>query len=347
MFGAAGGINVLYLGGDSIGSTSAHRANAIRRLGYTVLVLNPWCLIPRFNKILAWFHYRTAYRMLQRCLRLAFQHTLAESGFKPSIIWVNSGELLGLSILKWLQSQYNCPLVLYCNDDPTGPRDWNRFASLRRVMPLYDLCICPRQVNEIEWLALGASKVLRVWMSYDEVYHGMARTLDFPAPEVGFIGTNIPADDRDEFLFHLLKSGIPLSLFGANWHRSKHWGQLRPYWHGSSLENNAYADQLSNVAMCLGLLSHQNRDLHTQRTLEVPAAGGVLLAERSSEHQLLFEESVEALYWETVTDCSQLAQHMLGCFLELSAIRKAGHQRLVEIGVGNEDVVSHALAALA
>lgn len=339
--------NILYFGDDSIGSTSFHRAAAIRRLGHRVTVVNPRGLLPRFGRLLSWFHYRTAYKTLQ--LRLQCEMAAALSGLRqrPSLIWVNSGEYFGPSILRWLRSEFNCPLALYCNDDPTGPRDWNRFALLRTALPFYDLCICPRQVNELELLSLGAKKLLRVWLSYDEVIHFAAKPSAFLKSELCFIGTNIPAERRDLFLVNMLDAGIPLSIYGGNWHRSRYWPMLRQNFDGSSLVNEDYAAQLSKVAMCLGLLSHRNRDLHTRRTMEIPAAGSVLLAERSSEHQLLFEEGVEALYWQTATDCTQLSQYMLASESDLSRIRTAGHQRLAEFGIGNEDVVRQSLLALA
>ena len=339
--------DILYFGDDSIGSTSSHRAAAIRRLGHRVTVVNPLNLLPHYGKHHSWFHYRTGYITLQQRLHRALAQVLSGLGIRPSVIWVNSGELFGSSILSWLQSQFSCPLVLYCNDDPTGLRDWNRFRSLRGSLPLYDLCICLRQSNELEWLALGVKKVLRVWMSYDEIVHFAAEHSVKPELKVSFIGTNIPAENRDRFIVDLLNAGIPFSLYGSNWNRSKHWNRLRPHWRGSSLSNESYSAQLAKVAMCIGLLSHRNRDLHTRRTMEVPAAGGVLLAERSSEHQLFFEEGFEALYWNTSTGCAELAHHMLSNESGLSALRSAGHQRLAEAGVGNEDVVCQALAALA
>jgi len=341
------GCDILYFGDDSIGSTSSHRAAAIRRLGHRVTAVNPRGLLPHSCRLLSWYHYRTAYLALQHHLQHELARVLSELRIQPSVIWVNSGEFFGPSILRWLRTKLYCPVILYCNDDPTGPRDWNRFRSLRSSLPFYDLCICLRQVNELEWLALGAKRVLRVWMSYDEDVHVAAKEPAKLDLELGFIGTNIPAENRDKFLVHLLKAGIPLSIFGGNWNRSKHWNRLRSHCRDRSLVNESYSAQLAKIALCLGLLSHRNRDLHTRRTIEVPAVGGVLLAERSSEHRLLFEEGVEALYWKNATDCAELARHMLSRQSGLAAIRTDGHQRLTEAGVGNEDVVRQALAAIA
>ncbi len=339
-------MRILYFGSFSPGSTSAHRAAALERLGHQVVAIDPARLIPRRGRLRAWLDYRTGYRLWQKYLHSALRQKLVLLQPNPTVVWVTSGELLGSSILLWLRSLYACPFVLYCNDDPSGPRDWNRFASLRAAIPLYDLCVCFRDVNTPEWLSLGAQNVLRLWMSFDEKIHLNDHPLAEVKAELSFIGTNIPAEHRDRFLLQLLEAEVPLSIHGARWQKSQYWSQLRAFCHQGFAVDAGYTALLSQAALCLGLLSHRNRDLHTQRSLEAPAASGVLLAERTSEHQLLYEEGVEALFWQTPQECVRIAKQLLGSKSELSSVRQAGHQRVAELGVGNEDTCRQVLAAL-
>ncbi len=337
---------ILYLGDDSAGSTSGHRVAALRRLGHEVIPVDPRSLFSSGSRVKQWLDYRTGYRLIQCKLLAALQCRILELSLCPTLIWVNSGELLGSEILAWLRLAFNCPLVLYCNDDPSGPRDWLRFASLRHALPLYDLCICCREVNELEWLALGASRVLRVWMSYDELIHYVNDSTCSPCLIVSFAGTNIPNEHRDRFLLALLRCGVPLSLQGSNWQRSPVWSHLKPCYSDQALRDRAYASYLRKHALSLGLLSHGNRDLHTRRSAEVPAAGGVLLAERSSEHQLLFEEGVEAFFWDSTDECASVAKKALVNPATLGSVRKAGHELVGAAGMGNEDICQHVLAML-
>ena len=92
------------------------------------------------------------------------------------------------------------------------------------------------------------------------------------------------------------------------------------------------------ASICLGFLSHQNRDLHTRRSVEIPACGGLLCAERTSEHQLLYEEGVEALFWDTAEECAKKCKKILADSQLNHSVRSASSRRIREMGVGNEDI---------
>lgn len=339
-------LRILYLGTLSPGSTSAHRSAALERLGHEVVALDPASLIPHRSKFRAWLDYRTGFRLWQKYLHSALRQHLLLLQPDPMVVWVDSGELFGPFILCWLRTLYSCPFILYNVDDPSGSRDWNRFSSLREALNLYDLCVCVRDINVLELLALGAQKVQFVWRSYDETIHSIDKPPFQVSSEISFVGTNIPAENRDRFLLQLLEAEIPLSIHGARWQRSKYWSQLRPFCQQAFAVDSGYTALLSQSAFCLGLLSHRNRDLHTQRSLEATAASSVLLAERTSEHQLLYEEGVEALFWQTPQECACVAKRTLGNNGGLASVRHSGHQRVVQLGVGNEDICRQILSAL-
>jgi|694.fasta_scaffold05234_6 hypothetical protein len=339
-------MNIVTFGSLKPGSTVAHRALSLQRLGHNVSSLNCDDFIGHHGRFGSWLHYRTGYRLLQQRLLKRLHNYFTSRVQDTDILWIDSGQYLGPSVLTYLRSLLNCPIILYCNDDPTGPRDWLRFASLRMSIPYYDLCVCRRETNHLEWLALGARKVLRVWMSYDEDIHLLQDSFVTPTAELLFIGTNITTEKRGSFLTALIRAHIPLAIYGNRWHRSRYWSTLRPFVFGSSLADRSYSSRISQSLLSLGMLSSHNRDLHTRRSVEVPASGGTLLAERTSEHKLLYEENYEALLWSGLDECINVCKYYLSHPLELESIRASGYRKVTSLGVGNDDICRQVLSSI-
>jgi len=339
--------SILYLG-SSEPSTSLHRANALRRLGCQVTLLDPEALIGSRQRWQAFLDYRTGYQMLQHRMLRVIKSSIIEVKTIPDLIWIDSGELIGPSVLRWLTTYYSCPTVLYNVDDPTGSRDAKRFKSLKASLPLYSLCVFIRGETALEALALGAKRVLTVHRSYDEIDHSppLAALPPSGKSRVSFIGTLIPGEDRDNFVLELINAGLPLTIIGNRWQRSRHWPKLQSFHQGQARSGSAYAEALGSATLTLGLLSHENRDLITTRSLETPACGGLLCAERTSEHQLLYEQNHEAVMWSSTKECIDQCFSLLAETQRNSRIRDAGLHKVRSLGVGNEDICRQILAFL-
>lgn len=339
---------VLYLGDDSLHSTSLHRANALRSIGCTVDVVNPYLFLPPLSLWQQWLNYRTGYRLFQNYILRKISQYFQPPYNSYDLLWVNGGELFGPRLLSWFKKSFNSPILLYQNDDPTGTRDGARFGSLRSSLPFYDFCVLVRPETALESLAYGSPKTLRVLMSFDEEVHTCHQTSASInlSPSVAFVGSLIPGEGRDQFLHNLIKAGIPLEIRGNNWNRSNLLPLLKSFFVGPGVTGHDYAHVLQSATACIGLLSHQNRDLHTRRSVEIPACGGVLCAERTSEHQLLFEEGIEAVFWDCADECASACNAFLSDSQLTSLIRSSGSKRVHEIGVGNEDICRQILSSI-
>lgn len=336
--------NILYIGENNVKSTSAHRANALKRLGNNLNILNPYHLIPN-NFFLKKFHYYTGYSFLQSKVYSWLKMSLLEVK-DCDLIWVNSGELLGEKCLKFLKIK-NVPIILYNNDDPTGGRDGNRFLSLLKAIPYYDLCVVMRKINVYEFEKLGAKKVLRVQMSYDEVAHKNIGKIPIKfCSEIAFIGTWMRNEKRDEFLMVLINNNLPVSIWGNRWEKSLYWEKLKPYYRGKALEGQDYVSAIQGAKICLGLLSKGNRDLHTTRSLEIPYAKGLLCAERTSEHLEMYKDGIEAVFWDDVEECIIKCKDLLQNTTKIEAIKENGFQRVLSNKKGNEDMCAKILEYL-
>lgn len=339
-------MNILYLGPTSLVTTSGHRADALQRLGHTVVGVNISSDLA-FKKLEAKLHYISGYRFIQKTILDALRDSLLELSLTPDLIWVDSGEYFGPPILSWLKARFQVPICLYNVDDPTGPRDACRFYTLKRSFPFYSLCVFVRQESSLEALALGAKKVVTVSRSFDEVAHletGLNSCVNDVVDSLSFLGTNIPGEKRDIFLVHLLRCGVPLRIVGNMYERSRLWDEIKSFHHKAAIGSD-YVSLIQSSIACLGLLSHLNRDLITTRSLEIPACSGILCAEYSSEHQLLYENQVEAVFWNQPSDIPRLMRRLVNPEVR-SSLRAASRARILETGFGNEDICRYILSLL-
>ncbi len=332
---------MLYLGPAS--GTSLDRARAFERLGHHVELIDPRSLLPAT----VWvdrFTWKLGGDWFGPLLTGALRRRLAGRAF--DLCHVDGGEWVTPGVIALLRGHARA-IVNYNVDDPTGPRDGPRFRAYRRSVSHYDVCAVVRPENIDEARALGARHVLHVFRSADEVNHApRALTEEDRArwgSDVLFLGTWFP--ERGPFLRDLVRRGVPLTIRGSNWHRAPEWRDLQPHWRGSGIFGDDYAKAIQCATVCLGLLSKGNRDLHTQRSLEIPALGGLLCAERTTEHSQIYDEGSEAVFWEGTDECAAVCSAMLADRARRDAIAAAGHVRVAKNGHFNEPTMQRIVDA--
>jgi spore maturation protein CgeB len=340
---------ILYFGNTDESATSSHRANALERIGHHVITYDPYRKFKSHfkSKWLEFIHSRTGYIFLQPLInKWVKQITKLSIKKRVDAIWVDGGEYLGLNSLKSLK-QLDCPIILYNVDDPTGKRDGRKFATLRKNISKYNLCALMRDINISEYKAKGANDFIRVYRSYDEIQHRPYQNIEDISPEfrsdVAFIGTWMRHEKRDYFLLELLNKGLNITIWGDRWEKSPYWENLKSHYRGQSLSGRDYVSAIQGSKICIGLLSKGNRDLHTQRSLEIPFAGGLLCAERTVEHLYLYNEGKEAVFWSNSEECAAICKHLLLDSENRENIRLAGMKKVRELKVGNEDVCRNIL----
>lgn len=185
-----------------------------------------------------------------------------------------------------------CPgiKVHYHPDDSSNV--YNRSAVYDEAEAHYDLHVTTKRVNVEELRSRGVREVLWVPCAYDRDWH-------WPVPHrqkyvVGFIGTR--RSDRADLVRAVAhRWRKQFLLVGAKWRREPTLLRL------ATVAGPQYAADLaltvSAAPVQLGLLNSDNRDQHTCRSYEVPASGGVLIAERTIEHTEMLEDGIEALFF--------------------------------------------------
>lgn len=335
-------LDVLYLGAAA--GTSLDRAQAYRRLGHQVTAIDPRALLPRGSWVdrVIW---RLGGALMAPWLMPALSRTLAGRMF--DLCHVDNGECISPPVIALLRR--HCGAVINYNiDDPFGARDHRRFSAYRTAVPHYDLLVVVREPNVAEARRLGARHVMLVHRSADERTHA-PRPLTEAArsrwsSEVLFLGTWMP--ERGPFLAELIGLGVPLTIRGSGWERAAEWPALAPHFAGAGIYGDDYALAIQCARVNLGLLSKGNRDLHTTRSLEIPALGGLLCAERTTEHEAMYRDGVEAVFWSDAEECAFRCQELLANEPRRAAIAEAGARRVRANGHFNEPTLNAIVQAL-
>jgi spore maturation protein CgeB len=334
-------LTVLYLG--PISGTCLDRANALRRLGHEVEHVDLRRLLPKTRWVdqITW---RIGGNLVAPLLMRNLAAELANKQY--DLCYVDGGEWVTPKVIALLRMHAK-KIINYNIDDPLGARDGARFKAFRQSLPFYDLSAVVRQENVAEAEVLGAKKVVRVYRSADEVTHARREITEKDHQiwdsEVLFLGTWFL--ERGPFLLGLIQLGVPLTIRGPNWHKASEWPQLKNYYKGGTVVGDEYAKAIQCAKVNLGLLSKENRDLHTTRSLEIPALGGLLCAERTNEHLGMYAEGKEALFWKDVEECAAMCRLALSDESQRQAIANAGALRVKNNGHYNETILTKILNA--
>jgi len=289
---------ILYVGPLLADSTTIQRLHALQAFGYEISTVTT--AKPAAHQRLSLFA-RVRNRFLGKRDRTgANGRILSELRTTPfDLLWIDKGLTVHPQTLQNVRrTQPSCLIVGFSPDDMMNPRNQSR--CFLRGLRLYDWYITNKSYNVAELKALGCPRVVFMDNGFDPATH---RPMPVSAEErkrfggaVGFIGQWEP--HRAGSLRALAQAGVPVRVWGYTWERMKNVPdgltlENRPLW------GDDYAKAICAFDINLCFLRKCNRDLQTTRSVEIPACGAFMLAERTVEHLRLFREGVEAEFFSS------------------------------------------------
>ena len=332
-------LEILYVGPNE--GTSRQRFEALRRLGHSVLMVDPFDAVSSNRYVRSWIFHTGALG----CERSVQSFVTASVGDKRfDLALVDSGELIGPALVEQLRGRAGT-VVNFNQDNPYVAG--RRFRLFRKALSFYDLIVTSRDSSVQAARAAGARNVLRVTLAADEVVH---RPRELSAgdravfsSDVVFAGTWMP--ERGPFFRKLVECGVPLRIFGPRWNRSREFAVLKPYTHVAPLGDEEYVKAIAGAKIALGLVSKANLDFHTTRSLEIPAIGTLFCAQRTPDHVALYRDGEEAVFWDSPEECARLCLDLLRDPERISRIASAGHRRAHLNRNFNEDLLTQIIDA--
>jgi spore maturation protein CgeB len=267
---------------------------------------------------------------------------------KPQLVWIDKGLCVTPRTLRAIRILQPVAQIVHYSPDDMGGRH-NQSRQYLDSVPLYDLHVTTKSFNVAEVKRWGARAVIFLNNAYSSDLH---RPLDISAEDrlafggdVGFVGAF--EKDRAEALRFLASRGLRVRIWGGGWEGwARRNGDPNMRVEGRWLWGQEYVKALCSFEINLGFLRKLNRDLQTTRSVEIPACGGFMLAERTAEHRQLFTEGVEAEFFTTKDELLEKCCYYLAHSEEKARIAAAGRARCVQSGYSYERQVEAVLDQL-
>ncbi len=277
----------------------------------------------------------------------------AAKRFPADLIWIEKGNMIGPSTLAKLRTlRPQAIIASYSEDDMFNPI--NRTRAYTAGLHHYDVVFTTKSFNtdpgELPSLgARGARRCVMVDKAYDPLQHHPLILTDAERDELsadaGFIGSYAP--ERGEAVRFLAENGVSVRVWGNGWQRfTDAHPNLRI--ECRALVNTPgdlhYTKGVRATRINLGFLRKINRDRQTDRSVEIPACGGFMLAEQSDEHGRLFDDGREAVFFQSDNEMLEKTRYYLEHEDERQIIAAAGYRRCVDGGYSHAERMRFMLA---
>jgi spore maturation protein CgeB len=264
------------------------------------------------------------------------------------IVWIDKGLTITRDTLLYIKRRSpETKIVSYTGD--TMSLRHNQSQDYLECIAHYDCHITTKSYILEDMRKLGAKHVRFVNNGYDSVFYyprelSPADMVSF-GEDVGFIG--MWEKERCESILFLARNGIRVRVFGGGrWKKYKNYHpNLTVTTHGLYSEDYPKALQSFKISLCF--LRKMNFDRQTNRTMEIPACGGFMLAERTDEHSAMFEEGKEAAFFSSDEELLEKCRYYLTHEEERKKIALAGTERCKKSGYSNEEMIKRILQQIA
>jgi len=250
---------------------------------------------------------------------------------RPDILWIEKGNTIYPRTLRTIAILAPSTKIVSLTEDDMFAlhnRSWFYAFGLKHYSVVLTTKSYNKNCNELP--RLGAKKVVFFDNAYDIHEH---RPLPVTADDkkalggdVVFIGTY--EKQRANSMLHLANNGIAIRVWGNGW---KHLSGKHPNMliEGRPLYGDSYVKSICSSRISLCFLRKSNRDQQTHRSMEIPACGGFMLAERTEEHLRLFKEGVEAEYFGSDAELLDKIKYYLANEQRRHTIAENGKQRCI------------------
>ena len=336
---------LIFLSNHEVGSTCFHRYDAIESHFFRSYHVDNYKLYS-YKRIYSYYDY-VCFKLFRWSLNNIYADYFVKKSIrkilevhknKSIVIWSEKTVRISPSVLIDIRKVNPKVLMFHYSLDDV----YQKHHLTRRYIssvPIYDFHITTKSFNINELYELGARRVLRISNSFSERIHSAPisnRKCDY---DVVFGGEF--EKERADTLYNVSTSLPDKSfyIFGSKrWSRYVQENSSNVTIITQPFYGRSYSENLKCGSVALIFLRKENRDLQTQRSVEIPAMRIPFLAEFSTEHQELYGEDSLFCLFKTDDDLVNKLKYVLDNYDEC-AIRYDRIFKKIATGNTHEKVI--------
>lgn len=215
--------------------------------------------------------------------------------FRPLLSLVVRGDALRPESVEHLQRSSSLGCACVFQDSPFALLGKNAYG-LYNTFAAYDIVYSFSRALVPVFYQLGASDVRWLPFAADVEMSECKRNDMVRERTLSYFGTWGPLQER--WLRPLMRHG--LEIYGDGWgHLDKH-DELRRAWRNGEGRGWDMFGKISVSRVVVNLIRAEHGCGHSMKTFEIPAAGGLMVTNRTEEQELFFEDGVSCLFFDTL-----------------------------------------------
>ena len=243
------------------------------------------------------------------------------------VIWSDKAINVRPRILRRIRQQFpKVKLVFASGDNMTVPAFRNK--AFLETLPLFDVVITMKSGTESDLENLGARLAVYIPKSFDKRWVSLLRTRQ-PRFDVSFIGSF--EYERSRSLIALAESGLSVNVWGNGWGRLVG-EQPNLKIHNKPVYYKEMIEKIEETKINLCFLRKLAQDKSTNRTFEIPACAGFMLAESTHEQKAFFPAGEAAEYFHTDAELVEKCNYFLANDDRRLTVAARGHQLCLSSG---------------
>lgn len=329
---------------NGVSNTCLHRNWALKKFGKVKEIDSTLSKNFFLYRVINFFfsRFNLPIRFPSRELNATVQSAVVDA--KYDVVWIDKGVFISAYTIKFIKKKLPDTVIIGYSPDNMAERH-NQSQHFLESLPFYDFYVTTKSYILDDLRGMGAKNVIFVNNAFEPTFHHQYDISDAEKKRlggiVGFIGSW--EKERFESMKYLAEHGITVRIWGGGvW--KKYIDKIpNLIVEGRGLFSEDYNKALSAFDISLCFLRKLNFDQQTTRTMEIPACGSMLMAERTMEHEMLFKEGEEAAFFSSNDELLEKCRYYIEHIDECHSIGFAGRNRCLSSGYSNDAMIRRVL----